>query len=109
MSTSATPVGGSRNCTVFACVDNPPSGDPPQPWAAFVDPVQFGVVMILCSMIGLLTPPVGMCLYTMSSISGVAIGELSWELLTYILGILLVTLVFAFSPGVALWIPRMFS
>jgi C4-dicarboxylate transporter DctM subunit len=74
-----------------------------------IDPVQFGVVMILCSMLGLLTPPVGMCLYTMSSISGVAIGELSWEMMPYIVGILVVTLVFAFSPGIALWIPRMFS
>jgi tripartite ATP-independent transporter DctM subunit len=56
-----------------------------------IDPVQFGVVMILCSMIGLLTPPVGMCLYTMSSISGVPIGELSWELMPYIIGITLVS------------------
>ena len=46
-----------------------------------IDPVQFGVVNILCSMIGLLTPPVGMCLYTMSSISGIGIWELSRELL----------------------------
>ncbi len=74
-----------------------------------IDPVQFGVVMILCSMIGLLTPPVGMCLYTMSSISGVPVGELSWELLPYIIGITLVTLIFAYSPGIALWIPRMFG
>ncbi len=74
-----------------------------------IDPVQFGVVMILCSMIGLLTPPVGMCLYTMSSISGVPIGELSWELMPYIIGITLVTIVCAYSPGLVLWIPRMFG
>ena len=74
-----------------------------------IDPVQFGVVMILCSMIGLLTPPVGMCLYTMSSISGVPIGELSWELMPYIIGITLVTLICAYSPGLVLWVPRMFS
>lgn len=74
-----------------------------------IDPVQFGVVMILCSMIGLLTPPVGMCLYTMSSISGVPIGELSWELMPYIVGITLVTIICAYSPGLVLWIPRMFG
>jgi len=74
-----------------------------------IDPVQFGVVMILCSMIGLLTPPVGMCLYTMSSISGVPIGELSWELMPYIIGITIVTIVCAYSPGLVLWIPRMFG
>lgn len=74
-----------------------------------IDPVQFGVVMILCSMIGLLTPPVGMCLYTMSSISGVPIGELSRELMPYIIGITLVTLICAYCPGLVLWVPRMFS
>ena len=74
-----------------------------------INPVQFGVVMILCSMIGLLTPPVGMCLYTMSSISGVPIGELSWELMPYIVGITLVTLICAYSPGLVLWLPRLFS
>jgi tripartite ATP-independent transporter DctM subunit len=74
-----------------------------------INPVQFGVVMILCSMIGLLTPPVGMCLYTMSSISGVSIGELSWELMPYIIGITLVTIVCAYSPDLVMWIPRMFG
>jgi TRAP-type C4-dicarboxylate transport system permease large subunit len=74
-----------------------------------INPVQFGVIMILCSMIGLLTPPVGMCLYTMSSISGVSIGELSWELMPYIIGITLVTIVCAYSPDLVMWIPRMFG
>ncbi len=74
-----------------------------------IDPVVFGVVMILCSMIGLLTPPVGMCLYTMSSISGVSIGDLSWELLPYVIGITAVTIICAYSPGLVLWLPRLFA
>lgn len=74
-----------------------------------IDPVQFGVVMILCSMIGLLTPPVGMCLYTMSSISGISCCELSWELMPYIIGITLVTIICAYSPDLVLWIPHMFK
>lgn len=74
-----------------------------------IDPVQFGVVNILCSMIGLLTPPVGMCLYTMSSISGISCGELSWEMLPYIVGITAVTLVCAYSPDVVLWLPNLFK
>ncbi len=74
-----------------------------------IDPVQFGVVNILCSMLGLLTPPVGMCLYTMSSISNISIWELSRELLPYIIGITLVTIICAYSPGLVLWIPNMFK
>jgi len=72
-----------------------------------IDPVQFGVVMILCSMLGLLTPPVGMCLYTMSSISKINIWTLSKELLPYELGIAVVTLICAYSPAVVLWLPKL--
>jgi C4-dicarboxylate transporter DctM subunit len=74
-----------------------------------IDPVQFGVVNILCSMVGLLTPPVGMCLYTMASISNVGIWDLSKELLPYILGIFGVTVLCAYSTDLVLWIPNMFK
>lgn len=73
-----------------------------------IDPVQFGVVMILCSMIGLLTPPVGMCLYAVASIANVPIWRLSRELLPYLAGIFAVLLVIAFVPGVSLWLPAIF-
>jgi C4-dicarboxylate transporter DctM subunit len=72
-----------------------------------VDPVQFGVVVILCSMIGLLTPPVGMCLYAVSSISGVPLVRLAKETTPYLIGILLVTLAVAFVPEVSLWLPNL--
>jgi tripartite ATP-independent transporter DctM subunit len=70
-----------------------------------IDPVQFGVVMTLASMIGLLTPPVGMCLYAVSSITGVSIGELTKEMWPYLLGIFIVLLAVAFIPTISLWLP----
>jgi C4-dicarboxylate transporter, DctM subunit len=70
-----------------------------------IDPVQFGVVMTLASMIGLLTPPVGMCLYAVSSITGVSIGDLTKEMWPYLLGIFLVLLAVAFIPPISLWLP----
>jgi len=70
-----------------------------------IDPVQFGVVMTLASMIGLLTPPVGMCLYAVSSITGVSIGDLTKEMWPYLLGIFLVLLAVAFIPSISLWLP----
>ncbi|MCL4167762.1 UNVERIFIED_CONTAM: hypothetical protein GTU68_032087, partial [Idotea baltica] len=42
-----------------------------------VDPIQFGVIMIMCSMVGLLTPPVGMVLFAVSSIANLTVGRLS--------------------------------
>ena len=72
-----------------------------------IDPVQFGVVMTLASMIGLLTPPVGMCLYAVSSITGLSIGELSKEMWPYLVGIFLVLLAVAYVPQVSLWLPNL--
>lgn len=72
-----------------------------------VDPIQFGIIMTLASMVGLLTPPVGMCLYAVSSITGVSIGELSREMWPYLLGIFLVLLAVAFFPPISLWLPNL--
>lgn len=72
-----------------------------------IDPVQFGVIMILCSMIGLLTPPVGMSLYAVATISGVTIGRLTRELWPYLLGIFVVTVLIAYIPGLSLWLPNL--
>jgi len=72
-----------------------------------IDPVQFGLIMVLCSMLGLLTPPVGMSLYAVSSISGVPVGRLSRELMPYLIGIFAVLLVISFVPEVSLWLPNL--
>ncbi len=72
-----------------------------------IDEVQFGVIMTLASMLGLLTPPVGMSLYSVSSISRVPIGVLSRELLPYMIGIFAVLLAVTFIPDVSLILPRL--
>jgi C4-dicarboxylate transporter, DctM subunit len=72
-----------------------------------IDPVQFGVIMTLCSMLGLLTPPVGMSLYAVASISGVSIGALTREIWPYLLGILAVLLLMTFIPQLSLWLPNL--
>ena len=72
-----------------------------------VDPVQFGVIMILASMIGLITPPVGMSLYAVASISGVPLGTLSRELLPYLFGIFVTFLLISFIPFLSLWLPNL--
>ena len=70
-----------------------------------MDPIQFGVIMILCSMLGLLTPPVGMSLYAVASISNVPVGALSKELWPYLLGIFIVLILITYVPVFSLGIP----
>ncbi|WP_027135619.1 TRAP transporter large permease [Geminicoccus roseus] len=72
-----------------------------------VDPVQFGVIMIMCSMVGLLTPPVGMVLFAVSSIAGLSVGRLSVALLPYLAGLCLVLLAVVAIPGISTWLPNL--
>jgi tripartite ATP-independent transporter DctM subunit len=76
-------------------------------YAMGMDPVQFGVIITLCSMVGLLTPPVGMSLYAVSSICDVNIVDLSKGVLPYIVGIFLILLIAAFWPPLSLFIPNL--
>jgi len=72
-----------------------------------VDPVQFGVIMIMTSMLGLLTPPVGMVLYAVASISNIRIGALSKELTPYLVGIFAVLLLVTYVPAVSTSLPEL--
>lgn len=70
-----------------------------------VDLINFGVVMTLLIMIGNLTPPVGMCLYAVSSFSKVPIGALSREVWPYLVGITIVTILIAYVPWISTFVP----
>ena len=70
-----------------------------------IDLVNFGVVMTLLIMIGNLTPPVGMCLFAVSGFSKVGLGELSKEVLPYLIGIFIVTVIIAYIPSISTFLP----
>jgi C4-dicarboxylate transporter, DctM subunit len=70
-----------------------------------IDLVNFGVVMTLLIMIGNLTPPVGMCLFAVSSFSRLNIMELSREVWPYLVGITVVTVIMTYVPLISTWLP----
>jgi tripartite ATP-independent transporter DctM subunit len=57
-----------------------------------IDPVLFGLLMVLCLLIGLITPPVGMVLFVLSSVSGVEVERISKAIVPYMLTSLVVIL-----------------
>lgn len=71
------------------------------------DPVHFGVVMVFGLVIGLMTPPVGLCLFIGSSIGNVTVMQLSRALVPFIAVIVMVYLFFVFVPGASLWLPHL--
>ncbi|MBT9386834.1 TRAP transporter large permease [Pseudooceanicola sp. CBS1P-1] len=74
-----------------------------------VDPVHFGVIMVLNLMIGLITPPVGLCLYTVSQVAHVDLLEVVREIWIYLLGLIVVLLLITFFPGLVMWVPALFG
>jgi len=73
-----------------------------------MDPVHFGVMMTLNLMIGQLTPPVGILLYTVSGVSKVPVQEIVVELKPYLITLLIVLLLITFVPVVTLYLPNLF-
>ena len=72
-----------------------------------VDPIHFGVVMVVNMEIGMITPPVGLNLFVASGITGLSLKEvivasIPWSL-TIVAGLLLVT----YIPEISLWLPNL--
>ncbi len=74
-----------------------------------IHPVHLGMFMIVNLVIGLITPPFGIVLYAVSSISGCSIEDISKEALPYILLDIGVLFLITYFPAVTLFFPRMFG
>ena len=70
-----------------------------------VDEVHFGVVMVLNLMIGMITPPIGLNLFIISSIGGVGVIEIFKEAVPYFFILVGVLLVITFFPTLTLFLP----
>jgi tripartite ATP-independent transporter DctM subunit len=73
-----------------------------------VDPVQFAIIMVFNLVIGLTTPPVGVCLFVASSIGGISLEKIAVAGLPYLMVSLLVLLMITYIPEVSLWLPGLF-
>ncbi|PSW22220.1 TRAP transporter large permease [Photobacterium sanctipauli] len=74
-----------------------------------IDPVHFGVIVIFNLMIGLITPPMGMCLFVANTISKVGIAAISRQVIPLFLLEVLVLMFITFVPSSVLMLPRLFG
>ncbi|OUM98255.1 MAG: C4-dicarboxylate ABC transporter permease [Paenibacillaceae bacterium ZCTH02-B3] len=72
-----------------------------------MDPVQFGVMVVLNLVIGLVTPPVGVCLFVAAGIGKVTLGRAARALLPFLAVELIVLFLVAYVPGVTLYLPKL--
>ncbi|GAA5179873.1 TRAP transporter large permease [Modicisalibacter zincidurans] len=75
--------------------------------ASGVDPVHFGVIMILNLMIGLLTPPVGMVLYVLSRVSNIPFERCMRGTLPFLVPLIVALLMVTFIPALSMWLPEL--
>ena len=73
-----------------------------------VDPVHFGVILILNAGIGLNTPPVGSVQFVACAIGRISIGESMRTIWPFYGASIAVLLLVTYVPGLSLWLPRLF-
>ena len=71
-----------------------------------IDPVHFGILMVVNMEVGMCHPPVGLNLYVASGITKMGITELTIAVWPWLLTMLTFLFVVTYWPGLSLWLPR---
>lgn len=74
-----------------------------------IDPVQFGIIVILNLMIGTITPPVGVVLSVTANIAGVPFDRVSKATFPFLIPLLIVLLLVTYVPVITLLLPTIFN
>jgi C4-dicarboxylate transporter DctM subunit len=71
-----------------------------------IDPVHFGIIMVVNMEVGMCHPPVGLNLYVASGITKMGITELTVAVWPWLLSMLVFLIVVTYWPGVSIWLPK---
>ncbi len=73
-----------------------------------IDPVHFGLVMVLNLMIGLLHPPMGMVLFVLARVAKLSLERTTMAILPWLVPLLASLILITYVPEISLWLPRQF-
>jgi len=71
-----------------------------------VDPVHFGLVMVLNLMIGLLHPPMGMVLFVLARVAKLSVERTTMAILPWLVPLLGSLVILTYVPAIGMWLPR---
>ncbi len=74
-----------------------------------LDPIHFGIIMVLNLCVGLTTPPVGSLLFIGCSVADIGIEKVIKPLIPMFIAMILVLLLVTYLPDLSLWLPRIFG
>jgi TRAP-type C4-dicarboxylate transport system permease large subunit len=66
-------------------------------------------MVVVNIMLGLVTPPYGLLLFVMTSITGVPLRSIVREVMPYLAAMILALAIITFVPETVLWLPRLFA
>jgi TRAP-type C4-dicarboxylate transport system permease large subunit len=72
-----------------------------------IDDLQFGVIFVVCTMIGLITPPVGVVLALTASVAGITFEAISRQIWPFVVCSFAVVGLCIVFPGISTWVPRL--
>ncbi|MCR1899369.1 TRAP transporter large permease [Irregularibacter muris] len=72
-----------------------------------IDPIQIGIIMILNLMIGLLTPPIGMCLYATARVARIKLETMIKAIIPWYIPLGVSLLIVTYVPIISLWLPSL--
>jgi TRAP-type C4-dicarboxylate transport system permease large subunit len=70
-----------------------------------IDPIYFGVVMTVNLAIGLITPPVGNCLYIATGVAKLPLSQVIKQIWPFLIVLILVLFLITFFPPLITWLP----
>ncbi|MEW6265740.1 MAG: TRAP transporter large permease [Thermodesulfobacteriota bacterium] len=70
-----------------------------------IDPVYFGVIMVVNLAIGMVTPPLGVCLFVACGIAGIDLETIARDLWPFLIGMIGVLFLITYVPGLVTWLP----
>ncbi|MFN3809432.1 MAG: TRAP transporter large permease [Roseateles asaccharophilus] len=74
-----------------------------------IDPIHFGLVMVLNLMIGLLHPPMGLVLFVLARVANLSVERTTMAILPWMAPLLLSLALITFIPAISLWLPKTFG
>lgn len=72
-----------------------------------IDPIHFATFAVLNLMIGLTTPPVGVCLFVAANIAKISLGAITRAIWPFLLCNLVILLLVSYIPALSLWLPSL--
>jgi TRAP-type C4-dicarboxylate transport system permease large subunit len=73
-----------------------------------IDPVHFGLVMVLNLMIGLLHPPMGLVLFVLARVAKLSVERTTMAILPWLVPLLISLVIVTYIPSISLWLPSQF-